>query len=297
MTFPPYTIPYNPPQSLSFLSGVPHQSLPMNPYLSDLYSSQGSNNLHTDGLSAIYLQQAYAQQNPYDYANSSGYNPYHSPYNYHYTNSQTNPSNYDRGSYLNPYANDPYSTYGVGVNYTSPYDTTNRLYGYGNHNDPAQLERAKNEVPLAHIGLQQFKYQLAFQDKSEARQLAFDDKSQERQLKLIDKNQERQFFGTLLTSLVPPVLNMITQNQQGDREERIFKFAQENNVATVKKDDHIESLKKRIAQLERKLERYDDDDEDEQKKVKKTKKSHHVHKHDDEDSESRKSGGHHWYAS
>ncbi len=173
------------------------------------------------------------------------------------------------------------STFGVGTDFTQA-----ALLSHFNQNNPALLQQAKNEVPLARIGLQQFRHQLAFQGQSEERQLAFADRRdlrdvglQERQLKQFDKKEERHFLGTLLSTIVPSVLGLISNNQQGTREERMFKYAQANKGDDVKDATHIQALKRRIAQLERKLGLKDKDDDCDDTKLKKKKKKT---KHGDE---------------
>ncbi len=174
---------------------------------------------------------------------------------------------------------DDLSTFGVGSDFTQAALLSNL-----HQSSPALLQRAKNEVPLARIGLQQFQHQLAFQDKSEElqlgfqniseqRQLAFADRTsvrdlglQKEQLKLEDTKNERGFLGNLIGTLAPAFIGLISSNQQGAREERMFKYAQQNKVDDVKEKyetkDRTDELKRRIAQLERKLDRYRDNDDD-----------------------------------
>lgn len=251
--FPSLTLPYG-----TSSTPLSPQDIAVNQnFLGPNYFANGTS-IDSNTLALASLRNPYLQQNPYASAS------------------------YDTTSYLNPYAD--LSTYG--------YD------------DPARLQQAKNEVPLARIGLQQFQQQLAFQDRSETRQLGFQNKSeqrqlafvdresvrdlglQERQLKLLDKKDERGFFGNLLGTIVPSVIGLIANNQQGAREERMFKYAQANKVDDIKDEYRIKSLKDRIAQLERKLDRYKDDDEDE-RSVKKSKKRKVYKRKDDDDAEIR----------
>jgi hypothetical protein len=186
------------------------------------------------------------------------------------------------------------STFGVGTDLSQA-----GLLSHFNQNNPALLQQAKNEVPLARIGLQQFRHQLAFQGQSEERLLGFQNVSeqrqlafangrdlrdlglQEKQLQLLGKKDERGFWGNLIGTLAPALIGLFKNNQDGAREERMFKYAQQNKVDDVKDATHIKALKRRIAQLERKLGLKDDDCADTKlKKKKKTK--HDDHKHKDE---------------
>jgi hypothetical protein len=261
--FPNHTLPF-----ASSSSFVAPQELPVNQqFYGPNYLVNGAS-VDSNTFSLASIQNPYLQQNPYA-----------------------------ASTYSNPYSD--LSSYGVGTDFHQASHLS-RLH----HNDPARLQRAKNEVPLARIGLEQFQHQLGFQDRSETRQLGFAERSdirglgfqdksetrqlafadrasvrdlglQEKQLKLLDKKDERNFFGTLLGTIVPSVIGLISNNQQGAREERMFKFAQQNNIKDVKDDYEAKYEKKklldRIAQLERKLDRYKDDDYDD-RKVKKTKK-------------------------
>ena len=180
------------------------------------------------------------------------------------------------------------STFGVGTDFTQA-----ALLSHFNQNNPALLQQAKNEVPLARIGLQQFRHQLAFQGQSEERllgfqnvseqrQLAFADRRdlrdlglQEKQLKLLGQKDERGFLGNLIGTLAPALIGLFKNNQDGAREERMFKYAQANKVDDVKDATHIQALKRRIAQLERKLDLKDSAADCDDTKLKKKKKTKH----------------------
>jgi hypothetical protein len=188
---------------------------------------------------------------------------------------------------------DDLSTFGVGSDFTQAALLSNL-----HQSSPALLQRAKNEVPLARIGLQQFQHQLAFNDRSETRQIGFQDKSETRQLgfqnvseqrqlafadradsrsfELQNKKDERSFWGNLIGSLAPAVIGLFKNNSDGAREERMFKYAQSNKVNDIKEayeqKYEKQKLMDRIAQLERKLDRYKDHDDDTVKKPKKRKR-------------------------
>jgi hypothetical protein len=186
------------------------------------------------------------------------------------------------------------STFGVGTDLSQA-----GLLSHFNQNNPALLQQAKNEVPLARIGLQQFRHQLAFQGQSEERLLGFQNVSeqrqlafangrdlrdlglQEKQLQLLGKKDERGFWGNLIGTLAPALIGLFKNNQDGAREERMFKYAQQNKVDDVKDATHIKALKRRIAQLERKL-GLEDDDCANTKLTKKKKTKHDDHKHKNE---------------
>ena len=169
------------------------------------------------------------------------------------------------------------STFGIGTDFTQA-----ALLSHFNQNNPALLQQAKNEVPLARIGLQQFRHQLAFQGQSEERQFAFADRRdlrdlglQEKQLKLLGQKDERGFLGNLIGTLAPTLIGLFKNNQDGAREERMFKYAHQNKVDDVKDEYRIKSLKDRIAQLERKLDLKDSAADCDDTKLKKKKKTKH----------------------
>jgi hypothetical protein len=178
---------------------------------------------------------------------------------------------------LNPLAG--LSSLGLGTDLTQA-TLLNQLYQHNPH-------RFANEVPLAQIDLTRFKHLLAFQDRSETRQLGFQNLSQLRQLdfakldstrdfdlqkqqlQLLSKKDDRGFWGNIIASVAPALLGFFAKNQEGSREERMFKWAH----AQREKDDGDEKVKKRIAKLERLLKAKNDEDDDTCSTVHKKKKT------------------------
>ena len=179
--------------------------------------------------------------------------------------------------------------------YVSPYSTYGAYPHNHLHTDPyrgqALLRQAENEVPLAQIDLLAQKQFLNFQgrnlskerqydDRSEARFLGFtergdirhlaaDERGEARQYRFLDNQQKLNFLGTLLTQLVPPVLNTIQNDSKWKQEERMFdkllRFkglelkAQHKERAESDSDDkENRELRRRIARLKRQLEKYKD---------------------------------------
>jgi hypothetical protein len=197
---------------------------------------------------------------------------------------------------LNPLAG--LSSLGLGTDLTQA-TLLNQLY----QNHP---HRFANEVPLAQIDLTRFKHLLAFQDRSETRQLGFQNLSemrgfdfrnlsqqrqldfakldsardfdlQKQQLQLLSKKDDRGFWGNIIASVAPALLGFFAKNQEGSREERMFKWA---HAQREKEDDGDKNLKNRIAKLERLLKAKIDEDDDtcstvHKKKKTKTCKHHH----------------------
>ncbi|XVJ52160.1 MAG: hypothetical protein HEQ32_08880 [Vampirovibrio sp.] len=178
-----------------------------------------------------------------------------------------------------PYLSSAYgaATYGVGSYYNLPHALHGRL------EDPTvAYYKAQNAVPLAEIDLKrdylngQFGErseirQLDFSerkdirgihadDRSQDRQLAFDNESQKRQLEFLHKTQERSLLGTLLTQLVPPVLQTITHSSNKSSEERMFNRLADSKDKETSSSAKIQALKERIAQLERRSDRSDASD-------------------------------------
>lgn len=129
--------------------------------------------------------------------------------------------------------------------------------------------------------------QYRFLDNRQERQLVFDERSQKRELEFLNKTQERNFLGTLLTQLVPPVLNTIQNNSNGNREERMFdkllRFkglelkAQHKESSTSDSDEkENRALRRRIARLKRQLEKYKDRYETSSSSSRRKSKDHDV---------------------
>ncbi len=194
---------------------------------------------------------------------------------------------------LDPLAN--LTNLGLGTDLTQA-TLLDRLY-------PNHPHRFANEVPLAQIDLKRFKHLLAFQDRSEERQLGFQNLSemrgfdfrnlsqqrqldfakldsardfnlQKQQLQLLAKKDDRGFWGNIIASLGPALLGFFAKNQEGSREERMFKWAHEQRYKNDDADNDgiVASLKKRIAKLERLL-KAKNDDEDTCSTVSKKKKT------------------------
>ncbi len=194
---------------------------------------------------------------------------------------------------LDPLAN--LTNLGLGTDLTQA-TLLDRLY-------PNHPHRFANEVPLAQIDLKRFKHLLAFQDRSEERQLGFQNLSemrgfdfrnlsqqrqldfakldsardfnlQKQQLQLLAKKDDRGFWGNIIASVAPALLGFLTKNQEGSREERMFKWAHEQRYKNDDADNDgiVASLKKRIAKLERLL-KAKNDDEDTCSTVSKKKKT------------------------
>jgi hypothetical protein len=233
----------------------------------------------------------------------------------HYPQPGYLPQAVDTSWYQNNYSHLPYAIGTIHPTWqntahtnASPYASQGFHHQHTIYTDPyrgqALLRQAENEVPLAQIDLQaqrQFlnfqgrnlseerKYdersevrQYQFLDNRQLRQLEFDDKAQEREIKFLNKTQERNFLGTLLTQLVPPVLNTIQNNSNGNREERMFdtllrfkglEMKTQQKPRSESDSDKNRELRKRIARLERKLEYYQDKDDKDDKKTKTKKPS------------------------
>jgi hypothetical protein len=123
-----------------------------------------------------------------------------------------------------------------------------------------------------------------FRNLSQQRQLDFakldsarDFDLQKQQLQLLSKKDDRGFWGNIIASVAPALLGFFAKNQEGSREERMFKWA---HAQREKEDDGDKNLKNRIAKLERLLKAKIDEDDDtcstvHKKKKTKTCKHHH----------------------
>jgi hypothetical protein len=198
---------------------------------------------------------------------------------------------------LNPLAG--LSSLGLGTDLTQA-TLLNQLY---QNNTALLLERANDQLPLTDIQLNYLKHKFAFADRDSERnvrlqelQLGLLDQSEQRklllasrtndrdfdlqkqQLQLLSKKDDRGFWGNIIASVAPALLGFFAKNQEGSREERMFKWAHEQRD---KDDDGDEKLKKRIAKLERLLKAKNDDGEDTCSTVKKKKKTKTCKHHHD----------------